>query len=159
METNDSASDDIVDQLFSISGNEQRVPQPETFFFVAACLHHNEERVRERAIFIGGLRWMDKTILGYFVAALLGHLEPSQENQRLMIESLVSSSIENDFMRVALPNILESVLSASDPQSLTARVAYVGIERLKGRISKKQFASIDYDSVAILGDRSESQGS
>jgi hypothetical protein len=143
------SGDDLLDQLYELSGNAGREPEASQYLLVASSLHHPREDVRERAIFIGGLRWFDKTILGYFKGVLATGEEPCDDNRRLMIESLVSEAIERGEVRDSLVRFLAGVQESSSAESITAKAAFIGIKRLRGEISKIQFAQLDYGDVTI----------
>lgn len=149
MESNIHQDDELLARLFAVSGSIDRVPRPEDYFQVSVALHHLREDVRERAIFIGGLLWMDPTILGYFRAALEWGGEDCDQNRRLMVECLVSAWLEAGRGQSALESFLQHVLATSSPTSYAAKAAFVGIRRLSGELTKQQFAALDYDDIDL----------
>lgn len=146
-----NSDDDLLDRLYELSGGLNRTPTADEYSLVSTSLHHSNDDVRERAIFIGGLRWMDKTILGYFKDAIVSGAESSDDNRRLMIECLVSEAIERGGVRDALEATLAQIQKSFGAESLTAKAAFVGIRRLRGEISKREFAVLDYDDIRIDG--------
>ncbi|MBN6149232.1 hypothetical protein JR065_02665 [Xanthomonas sp. AmX2] len=148
----ENKADDLLDQLYALSGNSNRTPGGDQYFLVSSSLHHPSEDVRERAVFIGGLRWMDKAILGYFKDALISGEEVSDNIRRLMIECLVSEAIERSGSRDSLAGFLADIQRSSGSQSLAGKAAFVGIKRLKGEISKNEFAVLDYDDIHVNDD-------
>jgi hypothetical protein len=149
MESEDHVGDQILDRLYRLSGNESRAAAPGDRQFVIEALRHSRADVRERAIFIGGLRWMDAEILDTLRHELQAGSEPSDENRRLMVECLVSAALERAIAPEATKQLLDNVLQSADPKTYEAKAAYIGIARLEGRISKQQFAVIDYDKVNV----------
>ena len=144
-------SDSLLEKLYALSGIDDRGLDAEAYFLVAKALTHDREDVRERAIFIGGLRWMDKVMLGYFKGVLLSGAKESDGNRRLMVESLVSEAIVrggND--DGDLQKTLAWIVRSYGKETLAAKAAYIGTKRLNGQISKNEFAIIDYDDVRVL---------
>ena len=81
---------------------------------VAGCLHHARSEVRERAILIGGLRWADPTLLGYFqgalatgsdVEALKSQPMPTGKTVAEALTNNVSTIGENQSLRRALDEL------------------------------------------------------
>lgn len=149
METEDDAGDQLLDRLYGISGEQNRSPSEIDFHLVCNSLHHARPDIRERAIFIGGLRWADRTVLGYFAGVLCLKLEPDQDNCRLMIESLVSDAVNGGFSSKGLADLLHYIIASYPRELLPAKAAYVGIKRLSGEISKRDFAVLSYADVRI----------
>lgn len=149
MESNTHQDDELLARLFVVSGSVDRVPRPEDYFQVSLALHHPRDDVRERAIFIGGLLWMDPTILGYFRATLEWGGEDCDQNRRLMVECLVSGWLEAGRGQGELERFLQNVLATSSQNSYTAKAAFIGIRRLNGELTKQQFAALDYDDIDL----------
>jgi hypothetical protein len=147
-------ADALLNKLFTISGRESRALNADDYLLVSESLHHSRDDIRERAIFIGGLRWMDATILGSFVAALVLNTESSDDNKRLMIEALASRAIERQYKVKELQEFLNYLLASSPAESLCAKAAFVAKERLDGRMTKAQFAVLNYDQVTLEKGRS-----
>jgi hypothetical protein len=142
-------SEAILDKLYAISGKIDRALSDAEYRFVKDALIHQDESVRERAIFIGGLRSLDPIFLGYLLSVLLLRSESSQENKRLIIESLVSATLLSSYHVERMIWVMQLVLKDACPSSLEAKAAYVGIKRLRGEISKTEFATLDYDQVNL----------
>lgn len=138
----------LADTLFRISGRDGP-PRQDDYQLVAGCLHHARSEIRERAILIGGLRWTDPTLLGYFQGALVTDGEPDDENRRLMIECLVSDCVARTAEIEPLTALLQWVLLAQPRESIAAKAAYVGIERLAGRLDAGEYAHVDYAQVEV----------
>lgn len=83
----------LLERLYGISGILTAEPDPSNYTLVSRSLFHCDQEVRERAIFIGGLRWADPLILSSFIGAITVGLESVDENRRLMVESLVSATL------------------------------------------------------------------
>lgn len=139
----------ILDELFKISGRSDRTLSDSEYKFIRDSLLHEEESIRERAVFIGGMRIFDPIFLGFFLSRLVLRAEPSLENRRLMIECLVSSSLRKVIDSGALSLVLQAVLQGADENSLEAKAAYIGIKRLNGEMSTSEFAVLDYDDVRV----------
>lgn len=139
--------------LFEISGKRDRIPSQVDYEVVFGALDHPDEEIRERAIFIGGLRWMDDAVLERFKQVLMSGEESCEDNRRLMVESLISQAIERGKERAQLTDFLLDLLDSMDADSLGAKAAFIGIMRLRNKVSKQQFAALDYDNVMV--DRSK----
>lgn len=139
----------LLDKLYGISGVHTADPGPEDYLLVSRAFHHADAEVRERAIFIGALRWMDRTMLGYTFAAFKLEIEPVDDNRRLMVEALVSAALRGGFDPAALELALVERLSGCDLSSLEAKAAYVGILRLRGKVTVAEWAVMDYEKVDV----------
>ena len=139
----------LLDQLYVISGRVDRQLSDAEFRLIACALVHEDDSVRERAIFIGGLRSVDPVFIGFFLSSLLLGSERSDENRRLMIESLVSASLNSPAGPGKMIRNLKDILDGADPSSLEAKSAFVGIKRLRGEISTGEFAILDYDDIHV----------
>jgi hypothetical protein len=142
--------DRLTDALLHASAREGP-PRQDDYLMVAGCLHHARSEVRERAILIGGLRWADPTLLGYFQGALATGSELDDENRRLMIECLVSDCMGRRAQVEPLRALLRWVMPTQPRDSLAAKAAYVGIELLSGRLEAGDYARIDYARVHLPG--------
>lgn len=141
----------LPDTLFRISGMSGR-PRQDDYQLVANCLHHPRSDIRERAILIGGLRWQDPTVLGYFQGALVGGAEPDDENRRLMIECLVLHRVDQQGDPESLVAFLRRLAFDLPPDSMTRKAAQAGVDRLRGRLDAKTYASLDYDRLPAEAD-------
>jgi hypothetical protein len=141
--------DDLLNTLYQLSGDPERKITASNLSLVISSLRNERDDVRERAIFIGGLRWAHEVILGYFVGALSLKLESSDDNCRLMIESLVSWVLQANDDREMLIDFLVKIKNSAAHDSLTAKSSYVGIKRLRGEMTKQQFAVVDYDEIVV----------
>lgn len=144
------SQENLLDKLYEISGELTKAPSASNYSLVMESLRHKNEDVRERAIFISGLRWMDDEALRIFKDRLQFDSESSDNNRRLMIESLVSAAIESSERSSQLKEFLLELLTKLDGHSTSAKAAFIGIQRLNGDISKQQFAVLDYDDVVVV---------
>ncbi|SEL53790.1 hypothetical protein SAMN05428989_1870 [Pseudoxanthomonas sp. GM95] len=138
----------LLDMLFRISGMSEQ-PRQDDYQLVTSCLHHPRSEIRERAILIGGLRWKDQTVLGYFQGALVGGREPDDENRRLMIECLVAQSVAQEDDPEGLVAFLRRLSFDLPRASMTCKAAFAGVERLRGRMDAQAYASLDYDQLQL----------
>ena len=138
-----------LDRLFRISGQLTNHPKPDDFRFVTAALHDSRAELRERAIFIGALRWRDPTVLGYVFFAFQTGIEPDENNRRLMIESPVSASVSGAFDSAVLERELLAALERLAHSEVEAKAAFVGLLRLRGLMSISEWAANDYDRVVV----------
>lgn len=145
----DNDEDVLLDELYAISGDDDRTPTADQYFLVSNSLRHSNEDIRERAIFIGGLRWMDEIMIGYFKGFLISGFEESDENRKLMVQCLVSQAMFRNKDKERLMEILRDIMNFYPSHSLTAKAAYVGIKRLDGSMGVREFASMNYDDVEV----------
>lgn len=141
----------LLDTLFRISGMSGR-PRQDDYQLVANCLHHPRSEIRERAILIGGLRWQDPTVLGYFQGALVGGAELDDENRRLMIECLVLHRVDQQGDPEPLVAFLRRLAFDLSPDSMTRKAALAGVDRLRGRMDAQTYASLDYNQLPAEAD-------
>lgn len=139
----------LLDRLYKISGILTDDPDSPSYMLVSRSLFHCDPEIRERAIFIGGLRWADPLILGSFIGIITLGQEPVDDNRRLMVESLVSAVLRGRLDAASIEEWLRAVLGSNDYESLLAKAAYIGLLRIQGKMSVSEFASIDYDDVSI----------
>ncbi|MDI9272376.1 hypothetical protein [Stenotrophomonas sp. PFBMAA-4] len=139
----------LLERLYRISGILTAEPDSSSYALVSRALFHCDQDVRERAIFIGGLRWADPLILSCFIGAITVGLESVDDNRRLMVESLVSATLRGKLDAISIGSWLRTVIGSSDVNSLQAKAAYIGFLRIKGEISTAEFASLDYDDVVV----------
>lgn len=142
------SNDELLDYLYKLSGAESRHLSGDDFKLVCESLWSDSPEIRERAIFIGGLRCFDRTVICALRSMLLDGVEGDEENRRLMIEAIVSFHIERS-EQVDLTPLLDRLIGSNHPESLTAKAAYVGMMRINGELDKKGFASLDYDDVVV----------
>lgn len=143
----------LLAKLHRISGRLTRDPSNGDYREISNALHHNDPQVRERAVFAGGLRWKDKTILGYIFYALHAGLDTDADNKRLMIETLASAAISGDIDRNIVDRELSAVLQSGNHSCIEVKAAFVGLLRVRELISTADLARIDYDNVVIDIDR------
>lgn len=141
--------DDLLDHLFAISGSVRGSLDDTQRLLVLNALNHPREDIRERAIFIGGLRCMDPLFLRCFVGSVLLGEESSLGNRRLMVECLVSASIERKWGGDKIIEILRFAKNYYVKGDFMWNVIAVSVRRLEGKISKQEFASLDYDALDI----------
>lgn len=141
----------LLEVLFRISGMSGQ-PRQDDYQLVASCLHDRRSEIRERAILIAGLGWKDPTVLGYFHGALDMDSEPDDENRRLMIECLVSFNVASLVAPDALAAFLQRLILRHPRSSMTAKAAYVGVQRLHGRMDDGAYAGVDYDQLQLDAD-------
>lgn len=139
----------LLEQLYKMSGVLTAEPDSSSYMLVSKSLFHCDQEVRERAAFIGGLRWADPMILGCFIGIITVGLEPVDDNRRLMVESLVSATLRGRLDSISICSWLGTVIGSSDLNSLQAKAAYIGLLRIQGKISTAEFASLDYDDVVV----------
>ncbi|ELC7364702.1 MULTISPECIES: hypothetical protein [Bacteria] len=139
----------LLEQLYRMSGILTAEPDSSSYALVSRSLFHCDQEVRERAVFIGGLRWADPLILGCFIGIITVGMEPVDDNRRLMVESLVSAALRGRLDAISIGSWLGTVIGSSDLNSLQAKAAYIGLLRIKGRISTAEFACLDYDDVVV----------
>lgn len=139
----------LLERLYRISGILTTEPDPSSYTLVSRSLFHCDQEVRERAIFIGGLRWADPLFLSSFIGVIAVGMEPVDDNRRLMVESLVSATLRGRLDALSIESWLRSVIGSSDLNSLQAKAAYIGLLRIQGKISTAEFASLDYDDVVV----------
>lgn len=139
----------LLDRLYRISGILTDDPDSPSYMLVSRSLFHCDPEIRERAIFIGGLRWADPLILGCFIGIITVGQESVDDNRRLMVESLVSAVLRGRLDAASIEEWLRTVLSSNDYESLLAKVAYIGLLRIQGKMSVSEFASLDYDDVSV----------
>lgn len=139
----------LLDRLYKISGILTDDPDSSSYMLVSRSLFHRDPEIRERAIFIGGLRWADPLILGCFIGIVTMGQEPVDDNLRLMIESLVSAVLRGKLEAASIEEWLRAVLLSNDYESLLAKSAYIGLLRIQGKMSVSDFASLDYDDVSV----------
>lgn len=142
-------SSSLLDRLFKISGKLTINPKSDDFRLVAGALHDASAEVRERAIFIGALRWKDPTIVGYLYFALVTDAELDENNRRLIIESLVSASLSGQLDSSALERELLATLRRVEHSQLEAKAAFVGLQRIRGLMSTSEWAVNDYGRVVV----------
>lgn len=139
----------LLDQLYRMSGVLTADPESSSYLLVSRSLFHCDQEVRERAVFIGGLRWADPVILGCFIGIITVGMEPVDDNRRLMVESLVSAVLRGRLDAISIGGWLRSVIGSSDLNSLQAKAAYIGLLRIQGKVSNAEFAYLDYDDVIV----------
>ncbi|WP_312400790.1 hypothetical protein [Stenotrophomonas indicatrix] len=139
----------LLERLYRISGILTAEPDPSSYTLVSRSLFHGDQEVRERAIFIGGLRWADPLILSSFIGAITVGLESVDENRRLMVESLLSATLRGRLDALSIASWLRTVFGLGDVNSLQAKAAYIGLLRIQGKITTAEFATLDYDDVII----------
>lgn len=139
----------LLERLYKVSGEFAADPEPESYLMVSQAFHHADPEVRERAIFIGALRWMDRTMVGYTFGALQLGSEPVDDNRRLMVEALVSAALRGALDPRALETALIACLGRCESFSKEAKAAYVGILRLRGEVTVAEWARMDYDEVDV----------
>lgn len=144
-----AAHEKLLAKLYRISGTLTRDPSNRHYRNISNAFHHTDPEVRQRAIFAGGLRWKDKTMLGYIFYALHAGLETDAYNRRLMIETLAAAAISGDIDRNLVERELQGLLQTGDHSCIEARVAFVALLSIRELISKADLARIDYDNVAI----------
>lgn len=137
----------LLERLYS--GILTAEPDPSSYTLVSRSLFHCDQEVRERAIFIGGLRWADPLILSSFIGAITVGLESVDENRRLMVESLVSATLRGRLDALSIASWLRTVIGLGDVNYLQAKAAYIGLLRIQGEITTAEFATLDYDDVII----------
>lgn len=139
----------LLERLYKMSRVLAAEPDSSSYVLVSRSLFHCDREIRERAIFIGGLRWADPLILGCFIGIVTVGQEPVDDNRRLMIESLVSAVLRRRLDAASIEEWLRAVLHSNDSKSLLAKLAYIGLLRIQGKMSVSEFASIDYDGVSV----------
>ncbi|MET3149348.1 UNVERIFIED_ORG: hypothetical protein ABIC77_000550 [Stenotrophomonas geniculata] len=138
----------LLERLYS--GILTAEPDPSSYTLVSRSLFHCDQEVRERAIFIGGLRWADPLILSSFIGAITVGLESVDGNRRLMVESLVSATLRGGGLdALSIASWLRTVIGLGDVNYLQAKAAYIGLLRIQGEITTAEFATLDYDDVII----------
>lgn len=142
-------NDLLLDKLYRISGVLTDDPDSSSYMLVSRSLFHRDPEVRERAIFIGGLRWADPLILGCFIGMITTGGESVDDNRRLMVEALVSAALRGKIDVVSVESWLRGVLGSSDSDSLQGKAVYIGLLRIQGKMSVSDFASLDYDDVIV----------
>lgn len=139
----------LLERLYKISGILTDEPDSPSYMLVSRSLFHCDPEIREKAIFIGGLRWADPLILGFFIGIITVGQEPVDDNRRLMVESLVSAVLRGRLDAASIEEWLRAVLGSNNYESLLAKAAYIGLLRIQGKMSVSEFASIDYDDVSV----------
>lgn len=139
----------LLDQLYRIAGRLTDRPDPASYALVARSMFDSDAEVRERAIFIGALRWADPVMLSCVTGMLTLGSEPVDDNRRLMIESVVSAALRGKLEPAAIEAWLRVILTKGSADSLQAKAAYVGILRLQGRMSIAEAAAIDYETFVV----------
>jgi hypothetical protein len=149
VETNNRDDQELLDELFRISGVRGFEPNEQEVQLVLSSLDHSDEEIRERAIFIGGLRWANAAMINQFKSKLLCIWESSDDLSRLMCECVVSDSLRINQSREGAIEFCRKVVSLYPAESRTAKAAYVGILRLKSKMTVQEFAALDYDEFHI----------
>lgn len=123
----------LLERLYKMSRVLAAEPDSSSYVLVSRSLFHCDPEIRERAIFIGGLRWADPLILGCFIGIVTVGQEPVDDNRRLMIESLVSAVLRRRLDAASIEEWLRAVLHSNDSKSLWLSQPTLACCAFKGR--------------------------
>jgi hypothetical protein len=146
-------SDDVttvLGELYRLGGEKVHRHYPDAEVeSVLSLVSHEDQEVRERAIFVGGIHWRDKRFVVPIITILRNH---RREDELVLITAIMAmgsiAMIRRDEKKL-ITEELSRVTLAKDVEREAAGCAYKQLLRIHEKISISEFASTRPDEVEI----------